>query len=67
MFQLRRVSIIWVYLLVLAFTESHDAEQNLVGRMKFSTPDGKLVQFYLKLGFFASVAFGLVDYNEILN
>lgn len=46
---------------VLASSESHDAEQNLVGRMKFSTPDGKLVQFHLKLGLFASVvALGLV-------
>lgn len=53
---------------VLASSESHDAEQNLVGRMKFSTPDGKLVQFHLKLGFFASVvALGLVDHNEISN
>lgn len=51
----------------LASSESHDAEQNL-GRMNFSTPDGKLVQFHLKLGLFASVvALGLADYNEILN
>lgn len=53
---------------VLASNESHDAEQNLVGRKKFSTPDGKSVQFHLKLGFFANVvALGLVDYNEISN
>lgn len=51
---------------VLASNESHDAEQDLAGRMKFSTPDSKLVQFHLKLGFFANViALGLVDYNEI--
>lgn len=53
---------------VLASSESHDVEQNLVGRMKFSTPDGKLVQFHLNLGFFANVvALGLVDHNEISN
>lgn len=47
---------------VLASNESHDAEQDLAGRMKFSTPDSKLVQFHLKLGFFANVvALGLVD------
>lgn len=35
---------------------------------EFSTPDGKLVQFHLNLGFFANVvALGLVDYNEISN
>jgi len=53
---------------VLASNESHDAEENSAERMKFSTPDGNLVQFHLKLGFFASVvALGLVDYNEISN
>ena len=53
---------------VLASNESHDVEQNSAERMKFSTPDGKLVQFYLKIGFFANVvALGLVDYNEISN
>lgn len=53
---------------VLASNESHDAEQNSAERMKFSTPDGKLVQFHLKFGFFANVvALGLVDYNEISN
>lgn len=53
---------------VLASNESHEAEQNSAERMKFSTPDGKLVQFHLKLGFFANVvALGLVDYNEISN
>lgn len=53
---------------VLASNGSHNAEQNSAERTKFSTPDGKLVQFHLKLGFFANVvALGLVDYNEISN
>lgn len=53
---------------VLALNEFHDAEQNSVERTKFSTPDGKLVQFHLNLGFFANVvALGLVDYNDISN
>lgn len=53
---------------VLALNESHGAEQNSVERMKFSTPDGKLVQFHLNLGFFANaVALGLADYNDISN